>query len=44
VIDEELEGVWAGKQDAKAALDKAVARSNELVDKFNRANKAAASN
>ena len=39
VIDEELEGVWAGKQDAKTALDKAVKRGDELLEKFARANK-----
>ena len=39
VIDEELEGVWAGKQDAKTALDKAVKRGNELLEKFAKANK-----
>ncbi|MBK9608654.1 MAG: sn-glycerol-3-phosphate ABC transporter substrate-binding protein UgpB [Betaproteobacteria bacterium] len=39
VIDEELEGVWAGKQDAKTALDKAVKRGDELIEKFARANK-----
>ncbi|MEO8133143.1 MAG: sn-glycerol-3-phosphate ABC transporter substrate-binding protein UgpB [Betaproteobacteria bacterium] len=39
VIDEELEGVWAGKQDAKTALDKAVSRGNELIQRFARANK-----
>ena len=39
VIDEELEGVWGGKQDAKTALDKAVSRSNDLIDKFARATK-----
>ena len=36
VIDEELEAVWAGKRDAKTALDNAVARGNELLRKFNR--------
>ena len=36
VIDEELEGVWAGKQDAKSALDKAVTRGNELLERFER--------
>ena len=40
VIDEELEGVWSGKQDAKTALDKAVQRGNELIDKFAKTNKA----
>ena len=39
VIDEELEGVWSGKQDAKTALDNAVRRGNELIEKFARANK-----
>jgi len=39
VMDEELEGVWAGKQDAKTALDKAVARGNDLIDKFAKQNK-----
>ena len=39
-IDEELEGVWSGKQDAKTALDKAVQRGNELIDKFAKTNKA----
>ena len=39
VIDEELEGVWAGKQDAKTALDKAVKRGDELLERFARANK-----
>ena len=38
-IDEELEGVWSGKQDAKAALDKAVQRGNDLLEKFARTNK-----
>ena len=36
VIDEELENVWSGKKDAKAALDSAVARSNDLVTRFAR--------
>ncbi len=36
VIDEELENVWSGKKDAKEALDAAVARGNELVERFAR--------
>jgi sn-glycerol 3-phosphate transport system substrate-binding protein len=36
VIDEELEGVWAQKQDAKQALDKIVSRSNDMLEKFAR--------
>ncbi|MFO1087158.1 MAG: sn-glycerol-3-phosphate ABC transporter substrate-binding protein UgpB [Reyranellaceae bacterium] len=39
VVDEELEAVWSGKKDAKAALDDAVKRGNELLKKFEAANK-----
>ncbi len=39
IEDEELEGVWSGKKDAKAALDDAVKRGNELLRKFEAANK-----
>jgi sn-glycerol 3-phosphate transport system substrate-binding protein len=39
VEDEELEGVWSGKKDAKTALDDAVKRGNELLRKFEAANK-----
>ncbi len=39
VIDEELEAVWGGKKTAKAALDNAVKRGNELLAKFEKANK-----
>jgi len=39
VVDEELENVWSGKKDAKAALDEAVKRGNELLKKFEAANK-----
>lgn len=38
-VDEELENVWSGKKDAKAALDEAVKRGNELLRKFEAANK-----
>jgi len=34
IIDEELEGVWAGKKTAKEGLDAAVARGNEQIAKF----------
>ena len=34
IIDEELEQVWSGKKDAKAALDAAVARGNEQIARF----------
>ena len=39
VEDEELEAVWSGKKTAKAALDDAVKRGNELLRKFEAANK-----
>lgn len=39
MIDEELEGVWAGQKDAKTALDSAVARGNELLRRFEAANR-----
>lgn len=39
VVDEELELVWSGKKDSKAALDEAVKRGNELLRKFEAANK-----
>ncbi len=39
VMDEELEAVWAGKKTAKQGLDDAVRRGNEIIDRFNKANK-----
>ena len=39
VVDEELENVWSGKKDAKTALDDSVKRGNELLKKFEAANK-----
>jgi len=39
VVDEELEPVWSGKKDAKTALDDAVKRGNELLEKFEKTNK-----
>lgn len=36
VIDEELDAVWAGRKDARMALDDAVRRGNDLLRKFNR--------
>jgi sn-glycerol 3-phosphate transport system substrate-binding protein len=39
VVDEELESVWSGKKDAKAALDEAVKRGNELIKRFEAQNK-----
>jgi sn-glycerol 3-phosphate transport system substrate-binding protein len=34
IIDEELEGVWAGDKDAQTALDSAVERGNQLLRRF----------
>jgi sn-glycerol 3-phosphate transport system substrate-binding protein len=39
VIKEELEAAFSGKKSAKAALDDAVARGNEILRKFQAANK-----
>ena len=38
INDEELEGVWAGKKTAKEALDAAVKRGNEQLERFQKAN------
>lgn len=37
IIDEELEGVWAGDKDAQTALDNAVERGNQLLRRFEQA-------
>jgi sn-glycerol 3-phosphate transport system substrate-binding protein len=39
IIDEELEGVWAGDKDAQAALDSAVERGNQLLRRFEQASR-----
>ncbi len=39
VEDEELEQVWGGKKSAKEALDSIVKRGNELLERFEKANK-----
>ncbi|MET4579509.1 sn-glycerol-3-phosphate ABC transporter substrate-binding protein UgpB [Ottowia thiooxydans] len=39
IIDEEMEGLWAGKKTAKEALDAAVKRGNEQLERFQKANK-----
>jgi sn-glycerol 3-phosphate transport system substrate-binding protein len=39
VMDEELEAVWTGKKTAKQGLDDAVKRGNEIIERFNKANK-----
>jgi sn-glycerol 3-phosphate transport system substrate-binding protein len=39
VIEEEIEAVIMGKKDAKTAMDEAVRRGNEILRKFQAANK-----
>ncbi len=39
IVDEETEQVWSGKQSAKQALDNAVKRGNEQLERFQKANK-----
>ena len=39
IIDEELEQVWAGRKSAKDALDAAVKRGNEQLERFEKANR-----
>jgi sn-glycerol 3-phosphate transport system substrate-binding protein len=39
IEDEELEEVWAGKKTAKEALDSIVRRGNDLLERFEKANK-----
>jgi sn-glycerol 3-phosphate transport system substrate-binding protein len=39
VVDEELEQVWSGKQDAKKALAAITERGNQLLERFEKANK-----
>jgi sn-glycerol 3-phosphate transport system substrate-binding protein len=39
VFEEEMEGVFSGKKEPKAALDEAVKRGNEILRKFEAANK-----
>jgi sn-glycerol 3-phosphate transport system substrate-binding protein len=39
IIDEELEGVWSGKKGTKEALDMAIKRGNEQLERFEKANK-----
>ena len=38
IIDEELESVWSGQKTAKQALDDAVKRGNEQIERFQKAN------
>jgi sn-glycerol 3-phosphate transport system substrate-binding protein len=39
IEDEELEQIWAGKKSAKEALDAIVKRGNEMLERFQKANK-----
>jgi sn-glycerol 3-phosphate transport system substrate-binding protein len=39
IEDEELEQVWGGKKSAKEALDSIVSRGNDLLERFEKANK-----
>ena len=39
IIDEELEAIWTGKKNAQNAMNSAVARGNQLLRRFERANK-----
>ena len=39
IIDEELEGVWSNKKQPKEALDAAIKRGNEQLERFEKANK-----
>ncbi|MEP5759212.1 MAG: sn-glycerol-3-phosphate ABC transporter substrate-binding protein UgpB [Litoreibacter sp.] len=39
IIDEELEGVWSGDKTAQEALDSAAERGNQLLRRFEQANK-----
>ena len=39
IVDEELEEVWGGKKSVKDALDAAVKRGNEQLERFEKANK-----
>jgi sn-glycerol 3-phosphate transport system substrate-binding protein len=39
IIDEELEGVWRGAKQPKEALEEAVKRGNEQLERFQKANK-----
>jgi sn-glycerol 3-phosphate transport system substrate-binding protein len=39
IIDEETEQIWNGKRTPKEALDAAVKRGNEQLERFEKANK-----
>jgi len=39
IVDEEMEQVWSGTKSPKDALDSAVKRGNEQLERFEKANK-----
>jgi len=39
IVDEETEQIWTGKKGAKEALDAAIRRGNEQLERFEKANK-----
>jgi sn-glycerol 3-phosphate transport system substrate-binding protein len=39
IIDEEMEQVWGGKKTAQEGLESAKKRGDELLERFERANK-----
>jgi sn-glycerol 3-phosphate transport system substrate-binding protein len=39
IVDEEMEGVWSGKTQPKAALQSIVKRGNEQLERFQKANR-----
>jgi sn-glycerol 3-phosphate transport system substrate-binding protein len=41
ILDEETEAIWSGKKSAKEALDAAIQRGNEQLERFEKANKGA---
>ncbi|HWH81268.1 MAG TPA: sn-glycerol-3-phosphate ABC transporter substrate-binding protein, partial [Burkholderiaceae bacterium] len=42
IIDEETEQIWAGKKEPKDALEAAMKRGNEQLERFEKASKAPA--
>jgi len=42
ILDEELEAIWSGKKEPKDALETAMKRGNEQLERFEKASKAAA--
>ena len=39
IVDEETEQIWTGKKAPKQALDDAIRRGNEQLERFEKANK-----